>query len=94
MADAKPKDVKPDGDQHINLKVSGQDGSVIQFKIKRRTPMKKLITAYCDRQGVQIEAMRFRFDGTAISLEDTPEKLEMEDDDTIDVFTQQTGGNL
>jgi len=37
--------------------------------------------------------IRFRFDGQAINQEDTPNKLEMEDEDTIDVFTQQTGGN-
>uniref|UniRef100_A0A8C8YKX6 Small ubiquitin like modifier 3 n=1 Tax=Prolemur simus TaxID=1328070 RepID=A0A8C8YKX6_PROSS len=59
--------VKTEND-HINLKVAGQDGSVVQFKIKRHTPLSKLMKAYCERQ------------------------LEMEDEDTIDVFQQQTGG--
>jgi len=27
-----------------------QDGSVVHFKIKRNTPLKKLMQAYCDRQ--------------------------------------------
>lgn len=36
--------------------------------------------------------LRFRFDGSAISETDTPNGLDMENDDTIDVFTQQTGG--
>ncbi|XP_051753073.1 small ubiquitin like modifier 2a isoform X2 [Ctenopharyngodon idella] len=68
MADEKPKEgVKTEND-HINLKVAGQDGSVVQFKIKRHTPLNKLMKAYCERQ------------------------LEMEDEDTIDVFQQQTGG--
>lgn len=35
---------------HINLKVAGQDGSVVQFKIKRHTPLNKLMKAYCERQ--------------------------------------------
>uniref|UniRef100_A0A673G934 Rad60/SUMO-like domain-containing protein n=1 Tax=Sinocyclocheilus rhinocerous TaxID=307959 RepID=A0A673G934_9TELE len=35
---------------HINLKVAGQDGSVVQFKIKRYTPLNKLMKAYCERQ--------------------------------------------
>uniref|UniRef100_A0A8B9L5E0 Small ubiquitin-related modifier 3-like n=1 Tax=Astyanax mexicanus TaxID=7994 RepID=A0A8B9L5E0_ASTMX len=60
--------VKTEND-HINLKVAGQDGSVVQFKIKRHTPLSKLMKAYCERQ------------------------LEMEDEDTIDVFQQQTGGS-
>jgi len=44
-------------------------------------------------QGQSMSNIRFRFDGQAINQEDTPNKLEMEDEDTIDVFTQQTGGN-
>lgn len=35
---------------HINLKVAGQDGSVVQFKIKKQTPLSKLMKAYCERQ--------------------------------------------
>lgn len=42
-------DVKPEGSEHINLKVTGQDGSVVHFKIKKNTPLRKLMSAYCDR---------------------------------------------
>uniref|UniRef100_A0A8C4LLV6 Rad60/SUMO-like domain-containing protein n=1 Tax=Equus asinus asinus TaxID=83772 RepID=A0A8C4LLV6_EQUAS len=52
MADEKPKEgVKTENNDHINLKVAGQDGSVVQFKIKRHTPLSKLMKAYCERQG-------------------------------------------
>ncbi|XP_025250511.1 small ubiquitin-related modifier 2-like isoform X2 [Theropithecus gelada] len=68
MANEKPKEgVKAENHDHINLTVAGQDGSVMQFKIKRHTPISKLLKAYCERQ------------------------LEMEAEDTIDVFQQQTG---
>uniref|UniRef100_F6V5I0 Rad60/SUMO-like domain-containing protein n=1 Tax=Equus caballus TaxID=9796 RepID=F6V5I0_HORSE len=44
MADEKPKEgVKTENNDHINLKVAGQDGSVVQFKIKRHTPLSKLM---------------------------------------------------
>merc|ERR1712189_63038 len=79
--------------EHINLKVAGQDGSVVQFKIKKHTPLRKLMQAYCDRQGLQISLVRFRFDGNPVKETDSPEGLEMEDEDTIDVFQSQTGGN-
>lgn len=39
-----------ENNEHINLKVAGQDGSVVQFKIKRHTPLSKLMKAYCERQ--------------------------------------------
>ena len=42
--------MKTENNEHINLKVAGQDGSVVQFKIKRHTPLNKLMKAYCERQ--------------------------------------------
>uniref|UniRef100_A0A8C6GKY3 Small ubiquitin-related modifier 2 n=1 Tax=Mus spicilegus TaxID=10103 RepID=A0A8C6GKY3_MUSSI len=89
MADEKPKEgVKTENNDHINLKVVGQDGSVVQFKIKRHTPLSKLMKAYCERQGLSMS----RSDSGSINETDTPAQLEMEDEDTIDVFQQQTGG--
>ena len=39
-------------DVHINIKVKAQDGTEIFFKIKRTTQLKKLMDAYCQRQGL------------------------------------------
>lgn len=87
------KDVKPNAEsEHINLKVIGQDGSIIHFKIKKQTPLRKLMTTYCDRTGLNIANVRFRFDGQPINETDSPHQLEMEEGDTIEVFQQQTGG--
>lgn len=41
-------DVKMDS-EHVNLKVVGQDGSVVHFKIRKHTALKKLMQAYCER---------------------------------------------
>uniref|UniRef100_A0A2I3LNT4 Small ubiquitin-related modifier 2 n=1 Tax=Papio anubis TaxID=9555 RepID=A0A2I3LNT4_PAPAN len=72
MSEEKPKEgVKTEND-HINLKVAGQDGSVVQFKIKRHTPLSKLMKAYCERQGLSMRQIRFRFDGQPINETDTP----------------------
>ncbi|XP_054942433.1 small ubiquitin-related modifier 3 isoform X3 [Physeter macrocephalus] len=46
----------------------------------------------CSERGLSMRQIRFRFDGQPISETDTPAQLEMEDEDTIDVFQQQTGG--
>uniref|UniRef100_A0A384DN50 Small ubiquitin like modifier 3 n=1 Tax=Ursus maritimus TaxID=29073 RepID=A0A384DN50_URSMA len=92
LAGESQEGVKTEND-HINLKVAGQDGSVVQFKIKRHTPLSKLMKAYCERQGLSMRQIRFRFDGQPINETDTPAQLEMEDEDTIDVFQQQTGGS-
>ncbi|KAL6071737.1 hypothetical protein STEG23_009073 [Scotinomys teguina] len=93
MANEKPKEgVKTENNDHINLKVVGQDGSVVQFKIKRHTPLSKLTKAYCEQQGLSMRQIRFRFDGQPVNEADTPAQLEMEDEDMLCVFQQQTGG--
>jgi hypothetical protein len=40
---------KSNESEHINLKVLGQDNAVVQFKIKKHTPLRKLMGAYCER---------------------------------------------
>ncbi|XP_042534268.1 small ubiquitin-related modifier 2-like [Dipodomys spectabilis] len=51
MTHKKPKEgVKTENNDHIHLKVAVQDGSVVQFKMKRHTPLSKLMKAYCERQ--------------------------------------------
>ncbi|RLV92578.1 Ubiquitin-like protein [Spathaspora sp. JA1] len=86
-----PKEEKPDSTTHINLKVS--DGSAeIFFKIKRSTPMKRLMEAFCKRQGKDMNSLRFLIDGTRVYPHNTPDELELEDGDTIEAHREQTGG--
>uniref|UniRef100_A0A8C0W556 Rad60/SUMO-like domain-containing protein n=1 Tax=Castor canadensis TaxID=51338 RepID=A0A8C0W556_CASCN len=49
------EEVKTENKDDINLKVAGQDGSVVQFEIKRHTPLSKLMKAYCKRLGMEGE---------------------------------------
>jgi len=92
MSEEAKKEDKPL--EHINLKVLGQDGQFVHFKIKKHTSLKKLMSAYCERCKVVMSTVRFRFDGAPISENDTPQGLDMEDGDTIEVFQQQTGGSV
>jgi small ubiquitin-related modifier len=78
--------------EHINLKVMGQDGNVVQFKIKKQTAFRKLMSTYCERAGLSMPTVRFTFDGTRIGEGDNPKELGLEDGDTIEVFQQQSGG--
>ncbi|KAL9436292.1 hypothetical protein AB3S75_022359 [Citrus x aurantiifolia] len=86
------EDKKPvDQSAHINLKVKGQDGNEVFFRIKRSTQLKKLMNAYCDRQSVELNSIAFLFDGRRLRGEQTPDELEMEDGDEIDAMLHQTG---
>eukprot|EP00416_Gambierdiscus_australes_P030218 CAMPEP_0171091756 /NCGR_PEP_ID=MMETSP0766_2-20121228/35291_1 /TAXON_ID=439317 /ORGANISM="Gambierdiscus australes, Strain CAWD 149" /LENGTH=156 /DNA_ID=CAMNT_0011549915 /DNA_START=84 /DNA_END=552 /DNA_ORIENTATION=+ len=81
-----------EGPAHIQLKVKDQQGSEVQFKIKKSTPLRKLMDAYCSRLGLQASQVRFMVDGERIAPDDTAEKLGLEDEDLIDVAMEQTGG--
>jgi small ubiquitin-related modifier len=89
MADA-PKDGA--GAEHLQLKGKDQHGAEVQFKIKKATPLRKLMDAYCQRLGMNSTQVRFMVDGERISADDTAEKLGLEDEDLIDVAVEQTGG--
>merc|ERR1712025_92567 len=79
--------------EYIKLKVVGQDSNEIHFRVKQTTLMGKLKKSYSERVGVPIASLRFLFDGRRINDDETPKALEMEQDDVIEVYQEQTGGN-
>ncbi|KAF8829740.1 hypothetical protein HHX47_DHR2000080 [Lentinula edodes] len=72
--------------------VVSSSGEEVFFKIKRVTPLRKLLVAYATKVGKEPHTIRFLYDGARINDSDTPESLEMEDNDTIDVMVEQVGG--
>ncbi|TRZ23464.1 hypothetical protein HGM15179_003619 [Zosterops borbonicus] len=72
MSEEKAREGVETEKEHIDLKVAGQDGSVVQFRIKRHTPLRKLMKAYCCRQGLSMRHIMFLFDGQPIRESDTP----------------------
>ncbi|KAF9890266.1 hypothetical protein FE257_006180 [Aspergillus nanangensis] len=77
--------------EHLNIKVTDNNNEVF-FKIKRSTQLRKLMDAFCERQGKQMSTVRFLFDGTRVRPEDTPDTLDMQDGDTLEVHQEQIGG--
>jgi len=39
----------------------------VQFKIKKKTKLSKVMDAYCNKQGVDRKSLRFLFDGQRIA---------------------------
>lgn len=62
------------GTEHLNIKVTDNNNEVF-FKIKRTTKLEKLMSAFCDRQGKSMTAVRFLFDGTRVQPTDTPDNV-------------------
>jgi small ubiquitin-related modifier len=77
--------------EFINIIVKSEETEV-HFKIKRTTPLKKLMNSFCQRQGKDPKSVRFSYDGETVLDTATPNDLEMEDGDCIDVMVGQLGG--
>ncbi|KAK4683746.1 small ubiquitin-related modifier, partial [Tremellales sp. Uapishka_1] len=90
-ADAKPK---PEGGDPntLNIKIVSTDGNEVFFKIKKTTKLNKLKTAYADRVGTDVAAIRLLFDGKRIMDDETANDLDMEEGDAIEVLLEQVGG--
>ncbi|VDP94562.1 unnamed protein product [Echinostoma caproni] len=82
MGDSANNTNKDSSSEHINLKVQGQEGSIVHFKIKKSTPLRKLMNAYCERMVIY----------SFVRVINPCLSLEMEENDTIEVFQAQTGG--
>jgi len=48
--------------------------------------------AYCQRKALQLNSVRFIFDGARLKGEQTPDDYEMEDGDCIEAMMEQVGG--
>ncbi|XP_060854036.1 small ubiquitin-related modifier 2-A-like isoform X1 [Rhopalosiphum padi] len=57
----------------------------MHFKIKNVAPLKKLMLSYCERTGLHMEKLQFRFDGKQLKYEDTAASMGIVHDNTIDV---------
>lgn len=79
-------------DKFIKLKVIAQDHSEVHFKVKKTTQLRKVKQSYAERQGTQISVLRFMFDGRRVKDLETPKELGMQNEDIIEVYTEQTGG--
>eukprot|EP00961_Rhodomonas_salina_P094237 1267759-Rhodomonas_salina.1 len=69
---------------YLSVRVRGQMDEFIRFKLERHRALAKLFDAYCAARELRSHP-RFLFDGSRIHGHQTPECLDMDNDDVIDV---------
>lgn len=70
----------------IEIKVQGiEPDSKKAFQILKTDPLEKLMTAYCEYRKLPRSRIKFLFDGEDLKGGETPEQLDMEHEDVIDV---------
>ncbi|XP_022969392.1 small ubiquitin-related modifier 1-like isoform X1 [Cucurbita maxima] len=63
------------GTNYVNVKVNGQDGSEVYFRICKRTQLSKLMKGYCKRQALELRTIAFLLDGHAIAGNQTADEV-------------------
>ena len=76
---------------HLTIGLTNGD-SEMTFKVRKTIRMKRIMDQYAERSGRSRPALRFLIDGVRVNDEDTPDSLEMEDGDVVEVHQEQIGG--
>ncbi|PFX24716.1 NFATC2-interacting protein [Stylophora pistillata] len=80
-----PDSVEED-ENSIEIKVQGKEpDSKKTFRILKTDQLEKLMTAYCEYRKLPRSRIKFLFDGEDLKGGETPEQLDMEHEDVIDV---------
>ena len=86
-----PQPTAVDPDAQISVTVVNAEGAEVYFKMKRQTPLGKLMDVYCKKQGINRTSVRFHFVGRGLLSDKTAEYYKIQDDDVIDAMVEQTG---
>ena len=76
-------------DEPIQITVKDLEGNEVVMKMKKTTPMSKLMQGYAKNRSQDLNSLRFLFDGSRVLAEQTPADLRLENDDIIEVVLQQ-----
>ncbi|KAK2633410.1 hypothetical protein Ddye_028136, partial [Dipteronia dyeriana] len=86
------KEKKKNSSTYTTLIVMDQEHNEYVYMVRKGTPVKKLMDAYCVTQSVELNTFVFLFEGRHLRPEQTPEEAGLEDGDEIDTFQHQLGG--
>jgi small ubiquitin-related modifier len=70
----------------ITYIIISPNGSEVYIKTKRTHRLELAMEAYCDRQGYDPGSVSFWFDGRPVSPNETPNSLNMQNNDRVDAL--------
>mmetsp|Transcript_34056 Transcript_34056/g.48389 ORF Transcript_34056/g.48389 Transcript_34056/m.48389 type:complete len:113 (-) Transcript_34056:349-687(-) len=77
--------------------LSSQDQGVTSFRCKTNKPLKRVFDAYAENKKVNVDSLRFVYDGDRVQGNQTINDLDKDgdggDEFQLDVFVEQVGGH-
>ena len=85
--------IKTEDDEKVTIKVQKEGMADFYFTMNRDEPLRKLMIAFCERRKLgDYRSLRYHLNGDRIRGHQTPNELELENDDVIDAWIEQMGG--
>ena len=82
-------------EQFLRIRLVNEDSQERIYRIKKNAKLQEVFWSFFDdMKHHRWKLTGFLFDGRKISPDDTPESLEMENDDVIEVYSESGGGEL
>lgn len=78
--------------EKITLKIQDQDGSTLEFKVKKNISFRKILKTFADNVNKNPDELRLIFNGKVLGLDETPDMRNMEEGDELEVVASQVGG--
>uniref|UniRef100_A0A7S3UZ61 Ubiquitin-like domain-containing protein n=1 Tax=Aplanochytrium stocchinoi TaxID=215587 RepID=A0A7S3UZ61_9STRA len=76
----------------LTFRIADGNERKVKMNVKPNTKFGKMFVKLAESLSVDGSTFRFLFDGNRINEMDTPESIEVEDGDMIDVVMEQQGG--
>lgn len=76
----------------IQIQINGFDGSSQKFLVSMEKSFKKLFEVYAQIKKLDLDRIKFHFEGDRVQPHNTPLSMKMEQGDIIDVSSTQEGG--
>ncbi|KAH7855362.1 hypothetical protein Vadar_024037 [Vaccinium darrowii] len=77
---------------HVTVKVQRQHAVDVFIRVRLDLPLRELKLAYCNRLGLDCDAVRFTYNGSRIHDHETVSDLKMEDGDVVDAWYDVLSG--
>merc|ERR1712129_523657 len=84
--------MKATQDNKVKLRLVGEGGRQVLMRVKRTTQMKKMKRAFTLQTGLHLNYLEFFINGDKIDEDKTPEDLEMEEEDMVEVQNKVPSG--
>jgi len=75
----------------VNCRLRDQGGEETYFKMRSNMQFTIIGNAYANRKGLNLDSLRFLFEGQRVFLHQTPDDIGLEDCDQLDVMLEQQG---